>query len=96
MVNQNKIFSFKIKRQTENIFPRDVEKTVNDIYSGSKHFLAVIQYNNKVYDRETNRQRQRDRGSERVRRAVFIKSIGTHRSEQTVNPDQMPQYAASG
>ena len=28
MVNQNKIFSFKIKRQAKNIFPRDVERTV--------------------------------------------------------------------
>ena len=29
MVNQNKIFSFKIKRKAKNVFPRDVEKTVN-------------------------------------------------------------------
>ena len=28
MVNQNKIFSFKIKRQAKNVFPRDVERTV--------------------------------------------------------------------
>ena len=28
MVNQNKIFSFKIKRPAENVFPRDVERTV--------------------------------------------------------------------
>ena len=28
MDNQNKIFSFKIKRQTKNVFPRDVERTV--------------------------------------------------------------------
>ena len=28
MVNQNKIFSFKIKRQAESVFPRDVERTV--------------------------------------------------------------------
>ena len=28
MVNQNKIFSFKIKRQAENVFPSDVERTV--------------------------------------------------------------------
>ena len=31
MVNQNKIFSFKIKRQVKNIFPRDVEKTVGGL-----------------------------------------------------------------
>ena len=29
MVNQNKIFSFEIKRQAKNLFPRDVEKTVS-------------------------------------------------------------------
>ena len=28
MVNQNKIFSFTIKRQAKNVFPRDVERTV--------------------------------------------------------------------
>ena len=28
MVNQNKIFSFKIKGQAKNIFPSDVERTV--------------------------------------------------------------------
>ena len=28
MVNQNKTYSFKIKRQAKNIFPRDVERTV--------------------------------------------------------------------
>ena len=28
MVNQNKIFSFKIKHQAKNVFPRDVERTV--------------------------------------------------------------------
>ena len=28
MVSQNKMFSFKIKRQAKNVFPRDVERTV--------------------------------------------------------------------
>ena len=28
MVNQNKIFSFKIKRQAKKVFPSDVERTV--------------------------------------------------------------------
>ena len=28
MVNENKIFSFKIKRQAKNVFPRDVERIV--------------------------------------------------------------------
>ena len=28
MVNQNKMFSFKIKRQAENVFPSDIERTV--------------------------------------------------------------------
>ena len=28
MVNQNKLFSYKIKRQVINVFPRDVERTV--------------------------------------------------------------------
>ena len=29
MVIQNKIFSFKIKRQAKNVFPSDVERTVD-------------------------------------------------------------------
>ena len=29
MVHQNKIFSFKIKRQAKNVFPRDVKRTVD-------------------------------------------------------------------
>ena len=33
MVNQNKLFSFKTKRQTKNVFPRDVERTVDNIYT---------------------------------------------------------------
>ena len=33
MVNQNKIFSFKIKRQVKNVFPRDVERTIVDTAS---------------------------------------------------------------
>ena len=28
MINQNKIFSFKIKCQAKNVFPSDVERTV--------------------------------------------------------------------
>ena len=28
MVNQNKIFSFKVKQQTQNLFPSDVEEIV--------------------------------------------------------------------
>ena len=28
MVNQNKIFSFKIKHQAKNVFPSDLERTV--------------------------------------------------------------------
>ena len=28
MVNQNKTFSFKIKRQAKDVFPSDVERTV--------------------------------------------------------------------
>ena len=31
MVNQNKIFSFEIKCQAKNLFPRDVERTVVEI-----------------------------------------------------------------
>ena len=38
MVNQNKIFSFKIKRQAKNIFPRDVERTVHE----QVFFLLVL------------------------------------------------------
>ena len=29
MVNQNKIFSFELKRQAKNVFPKDVERTVD-------------------------------------------------------------------
>ena len=43
MVNQNKIFSFKIKRQAKNVFPRDVERTVATcitmtLYSPALHY----------------------------------------------------------
>ena len=31
MVNQNKIFSLEIKGQAKNIFPNDVERTVDGI-----------------------------------------------------------------
>ena len=38
MVNQNKIFSFKIKRQAKSVFPSDVERTVgyNDMKNKKK------------------------------------------------------------
>ena len=45
MVNQNKIFSFKIKRQ-KNVFPRDVERTVehkNRLYNYIQ--LIVLGFN---------------------------------------------------
>ena len=29
MVSQNKVFSFKIKRQAKNVFPSDVERTLD-------------------------------------------------------------------
>ena len=32
MVNQNKIFSFEIKRQAKNVFPKDVERTIDTQY----------------------------------------------------------------
>ena len=32
MVNQNKIFSFKIKRQAKNVFPSDVKRTVTVVH----------------------------------------------------------------
>ena len=44
MVNQNKIFSFKIKRQVKNIFPSDDERTVSAkvlyaiFFSGEGHY----------------------------------------------------------
>ena len=41
MVNQNKIYSFKIKRQAKNAFPRDVERTVV-LFSGSKFFFFFL------------------------------------------------------
>ena len=48
MLNQNKIFSFKIKRQTKNVFPRDVERIVNqnqnaeyNIWSGAATLFAI-------------------------------------------------------
>ena len=44
MVNQNKILSFKIKRQAKNVFLRDVERTVEDLFRivafpGNPHFV---------------------------------------------------------
>ena len=45
MVNQNKIFSFKIKRHAKNVFPRDVERTVGtifQIFEASQYFRNSI------------------------------------------------------
>ena len=39
MVIQNKIFSFKIKRQAKNVFPSDVERTV--VYSSKGYILKA-------------------------------------------------------
>ena len=33
MVNQNKLFSFKIKHQAKSVFPRDVERIVTEYLS---------------------------------------------------------------
>ena len=35
MVNQNKIFSFKLKHQAKNVFPGNVQRTVNLINAAS-------------------------------------------------------------
>ena len=43
MVNQNKIFSFKIKRQAKNVFPRDVERTVGTVSSQHSSPVELIQ-----------------------------------------------------
>ena len=46
MVNQNKIFSFKIKRQAKAVFPRDVKSTV--VYAGNRqndiHYRSPLRY----------------------------------------------------
>ena len=41
MVGQNKRFSFKIKRQAKNLFPRDVERTVVFMPRGYKTFFML-------------------------------------------------------
>ena len=58
MVGQNKRFSFKIKRQAKNVFPRDVERTVMlqfnviqvsvEDFSGKvfKHAYAILFFSN--------------------------------------------------
>ena len=40
MVNQNKIFSFRIKRQAKNVFQSDVERTV--MYCAFCHFVKKV------------------------------------------------------
>ena len=42
MVGQNKRFSFKIKRQAKNVFPRDAERTVV-LFRGSEQPVAKKQ-----------------------------------------------------
>ena len=37
MINQNKIFSFKIKCQAKNVFPSDVERTEGIIFPQDLH-----------------------------------------------------------
>ena len=44
MVNQNKIFSFKIKRQSKNIFPRDVERTVVRVFVVRMKNISILGY----------------------------------------------------
>ena len=46
MVNQNKIFSFNIKRQAKNIFPRDVERTVS---IGTPYLLTILVLNFEIH-----------------------------------------------
>ena len=49
MVNQNKIFSFIVKCQAKNIFPRDVKRTVVDVQADilhkqdETHLLVIFQ-----------------------------------------------------
>ena len=45
MVSQNKISSFKIKRQAKNVFPSDVERTVGyvaKLFKGDNYNLKVF------------------------------------------------------
>ena len=52
MVNRNKIFSFRIKRQAKNVFPNDVERTVVQNHSiptfefeNVPHFYFIVREN---------------------------------------------------
>ena len=42
MVNQNKISLFKIKRQAQNVFPRDVKRTVDFTNTGMKQHGSIL------------------------------------------------------
>ena len=43
MVNQNKIFSFEIKRQAKNVFPKDVKRTVGIVLTRIVNILTTNQ-----------------------------------------------------
>ena len=45
MVNQNKIFSFKIQREAKNVFPRDVERTVGNEIGYHSKCDSKVHYN---------------------------------------------------
>ena len=49
MVNQNKVLSFKIKRQTKNVFPSDVEWTVTEksVYFTAR-YIRKISFTSKI------------------------------------------------
>ena len=79
MVSQNKRFSFKIKRQAKNVFPRDVERTVGRIQSIVCSDLSVGIF--RVYIVTVLPHLP----------SVF----GMQASANSVDPDQTPQNVAS-
>ena len=42
MISQNKSFSFKIKRQAKNVFPRDVDRTVSMIWIYTANLIFFL------------------------------------------------------
>ena len=49
MVNQNKIFSFKIKRQAKNVFSNDVERTVGFVLHSLLSLIRFMTEKNLIF-----------------------------------------------
>ena len=75
MVNQNKIFSFKIKRQAKNVFPSDVESTVDRVH--------VTQQWDKVLGKTWKQQQQQQKKKQKKKKKKKKEKKKKKKNEQS-------------